>query len=67
MEVASHTLSARAAGIYRRRSAGYPLFAGLAALQNDPETKVIVIVSKPPDEAVASRVIEQASKLASLR
>ena len=36
--------------------------AGLAALQNDPQTKVIVVVSKPPDEAVAARVIEAAGQ-----
>jgi succinyl-CoA synthetase alpha subunit len=36
--------------------------AGLAALQNDPDTRVIVIVSKPPDQEVASRVIEAAEK-----
>ncbi|MEO8289266.1 MAG: acyl-CoA synthetase FdrA [Chloroflexota bacterium] len=36
--------------------------AGLAALQNDPNTRVIVIVSKPPDPEVAARVIAAASE-----
>ena len=36
--------------------------AGLAALCDDPSTKVIVLVSKPPDLAVAERVLSAASE-----
>lgn len=35
--------------------------AALAALQNDPSTRVIVIVSKPPDPTIASRVLHAAA------
>jgi len=33
--------------------------AALAALQADPESKALVIVSKPPAEVVARRVLAQ--------
>jgi FdrA protein len=36
--------------------------AGLAALRDDPSTKVIVLVSKPPDPGVARRVLEAAAE-----
>jgi len=35
---------------------------GLHALQNDPQTRVIVLVSKPPHPEVASRVLQAASE-----
>src|SRR5262249_46995686 len=41
---------------------GAMLLAALAALAADPKTKVIVLVSKPPDPAVASRVLLAASR-----
>ncbi len=50
----SHDLSAQVGAL--------STLAGLSALQNNPETKVIVVVSKPPDETVASRVIDQAGE-----
>jgi FdrA protein len=39
---------------------GLMMLAGLKALQDDPETKVIVLVSKPPAASVASKMLEQA-------
>jgi FdrA protein len=36
---------------------GLTMSAGLAALQTDPDTDVIVLISKPPAEAVAARVL----------
>ena len=38
---------------------GLMMLAGLQALQDDPETQVILLVSKPPAEAVAQKVLEQ--------
>jgi FdrA protein len=35
------------------------MLAGLQALQADPDTQVILLVSKPPAEAVAKKVLEQ--------
>ncbi len=41
---------------------GLMMLAGLEALQADPETQVIVLVSKPPAEVVAEKVLAQAAK-----
>lgn len=41
---------------------GIMMLAGLKALQDDPATQVITLISKPPAEAVAQRVLEQASQ-----
>ncbi len=38
---------------------GLMMLAGLKALQADPETQVILLVSKPPAAAVAQKVLEQ--------
>jgi len=38
------------------------MLAGLQALQADPATQVIVLVSKPPAEAVARKVLEQIAR-----
>jgi FdrA protein len=35
------------------------MLAGLKALQQDPETRLIILVSKPPATEVADRVVEQ--------
>jgi FdrA protein len=42
---------------------GLMMLAGLQALQNDPDTQMIVLVSKPPDEAVVYKMLEQAAHL----
>ena len=39
---------------------GISMLHGLAALDGDPDTKVIVLVSKPPAEAVAAKVLAAA-------
>ncbi|TGD85150.1 acyl-CoA synthetase FdrA [Mycolicibacterium sp. CH28] len=39
---------------------GISMLHGLAALDGDPATKVIVLVSKPPSEAVAAKVLAAA-------
>ncbi len=41
---------------------GIMMLAGLEALQDDPQTEVIVLVSKPPAESVAEKVLEQVGK-----
>ncbi|HRI19149.1 MAG TPA: acyl-CoA synthetase FdrA, partial [Burkholderiaceae bacterium] len=41
---------------------GISMLAGLAALDRDPATQVIVLLSKPPAAAVAARVLDAASK-----
>ncbi len=41
---------------------GIMMLAGLQALQRDPETQVIVLVSKPPAPAVAQMVLQQAAQ-----
>jgi FdrA protein len=38
---------------------GLMMLAGLKALQDDPDTKVIVLVSKPPAASVASKMFQQ--------
>jgi len=40
---------------------GIMMLDGLKALQEDPETRVILLVSKPPAASVATRILEQAS------
>ncbi|MGA9531956.1 MAG: acyl-CoA synthetase FdrA [Anaerolineales bacterium] len=40
---------------------GLMMLAGLDALQSDPGTAVIVMISKPPAASVAKRVLEQAA------
>jgi len=39
---------------------GIMMIEGLKALQSDDETKVILLVSKPPSPAIAERVLDQA-------
>lgn len=41
---------------------GLMMLSGLEALQADPNTRVIVLVSKPPSAQVARRVLEQAGQ-----
>ena len=43
---------------------GLMMLAGLQALQDDPATQVIVLVSKPPAPAIAHKVLEQAARSA---
>ena len=38
------------------------MLAGLEALQSDPETQILLLVSKPPAPAVAERVLEQVQR-----
>ncbi len=40
---------------------GLMMLAGLDALRADPETEVLVLISKPPAPAVAARVLERAA------
>ena len=40
---------------------GLMMLAGLKALQNDPDTHLIVLVSKPPAASIAARVLDQAA------
>ena len=42
---------------------GRTILAALDALKDDPQTKVVVILSKPPAGAVAKKVLDKASKL----
>jgi FdrA protein len=41
---------------------GLMMLAGMKALQDDPETSVIVLVSKPPAVSVANEMFDQAGK-----
>jgi len=41
---------------------GITMLQGLSALQNDSQTHVIVLISKPPAEAIAQRVLLQVHK-----
>ncbi|MGD1994210.1 MAG: hypothetical protein PVI59_13545, partial [Anaerolineae bacterium] len=41
---------------------GITMLEGLKALQADPQTEVLVLVSKPPSPVVARRVLEQVKK-----
>ncbi|ABR46912.1 FdrA family protein [Alkaliphilus metalliredigens QYMF] len=41
----------------KKEIGGIMMQQGIEALQNDPETGVIVLISKPPDEEVAERVL----------
>lgn len=43
---------------------GIMMIAGLQALQEDPATQVIVLVSKPPGASVIQRVLDQAARSA---
>jgi len=43
---------------------GIMMIASLKALQDDPDTQVIVLVSKPPAASVAGRVLEQVAQSA---
>jgi succinyl-CoA synthetase alpha subunit len=49
-----HDLSAKVGGI--------TMLQGLAALAADPDTRVIVLISKPPDPEIAERVLDAASR-----
>ncbi len=40
---------------------GLMMLAGLQALQNDTDTSIIVLVSKPPSASIARKVLEQAA------
>jgi len=42
---------------------GITMLCGLAALGEDPDTRVIVLVSKPPAAAVADRVLDAAARV----
>jgi len=42
---------------------GITMLMGLQALADDPETKTIVLVSKPPSPTVAKRILEAASQV----
>jgi succinyl-CoA synthetase alpha subunit len=48
----------------REEVGGLMMLAGLRALQADPQTSIIVLVSKPPHPAIAQRVLEQVSQSA---
>lgn len=41
---------------------GITMLQGLKALQEDDETEVIVLVSKPPDQSVADKILGEAGK-----
>jgi len=41
---------------------GLMMLAGLEALQADPQTQVLLLVSKPPSPAVASKVLERVAE-----
>jgi len=41
---------------------GIMMLAGLEALQSDPETQVLLLISKPPAPAIVERVLEQVKK-----
>lgn len=41
---------------------GTMMLASLKALQQDPDTEVIVLISKPPSEAVTQQVLQQVAK-----
>ncbi len=41
---------------------GLMMLAGVEALQSDPETQVLLLISKPPAPAVAERVLEQVQR-----
>jgi len=46
----------------REEIGGIMMIQGIEALANDPDTKVIVLVSKPPAPAVADKVLKVASR-----
>ena len=41
---------------------GLMMLASLQAVQDDPATKAIVLVSKPPDTSVAAKILEQVAR-----
>ncbi|AEV28064.1 succinyl-CoA synthetase, alpha subunit [Sphaerochaeta pleomorpha str. Grapes] len=41
---------------------GMSMLMGIAALERDPQTKVIVIISKPPNNAIACKVVSALEK-----
>jgi FdrA protein len=41
---------------------GLMMLAGVEALQSDPETQILLLISKPPAAAVAERVLEQVQR-----
>jgi len=41
---------------------GLMMLSGLQALQSDPATEVIVLISKPPADVIAQKVLEQVEK-----
>ncbi len=43
----------------KKEVGGLMMLAGLQALQNDPDTRVIALVSKPPDPDVAAKIMQQ--------
>ncbi len=43
----------------KKEVGGLMMLAGLQALQEDPQTKVIALVSKPPDSSVAAGIMQQ--------
>ncbi len=43
----------------KKEVGGIMMLAGIEALQSDPQTQVIVLISKPPDDAIAQKVYEQ--------
>jgi len=48
----------------KKEVGGLMMLAGLAALQEDPDTKVIVLISKPPAQEIAEKILEQVKKCA---
>ncbi len=44
------------------RVGGMTMLMGIEALRNDPDTKVILVISKPPAEDVAERVVSKLKK-----
>jgi FdrA protein len=44
------------------RVGGLTMLAGLRALAADPATRVVVLISKPPDPAIAERILDVAAR-----
>jgi FdrA protein len=47
----------------KKEIGGIMFLKGIEALNNDPETEVIVLVSKPPDNEVLDRIVEKLSSV----
>ena len=60
MDQECHKRWERAATICPKPIGGISMLSGLGALDADPATKVILLVSKPPAPEVASRVLAAA-------